>query len=212
MKKIVFTALILLLVKLAEAQPINLEGMAGDDYLFYQHLIAKKLSARSRLGILHIANVSIRYETDIKKGGRPNEVMNQAYITTSLNKHFTLLTGMYYNHVNGIRASAAVQFAWRFKNGLFIALPRADIQHRGSVDVMTMLEYQPLITKRIKLYTRLQVMSNYGPFQHNRSYQRLRLGVDIKGTQLGVGVNIDEYGRESTLNFNTGIFIRKEII
>ncbi len=212
MKRILFTALILIVVKLAVAQPINLEVMAGNDYLFYQHLIAKKFAAQSPFGFMHIANVSNRYQTDIKKGGRPNEVMNQVYITSALNKHFTLLTGIFYNHVTGIRASAGIQFAMPFKNGLFVTVPRADIEHRGSVEMMSMLEYQPAITKTVKLYSRLQVMSNYGAFRHNRSYQRLRLGINLKGVQFGAAMNLDEYGKESKLYFNTGIFIRKEII
>ncbi len=197
---------------IAKAQPIIIEGLAGNDHLFYQHLIAKKFSSKSVFGIMHIVNVSSRYETDVKKGGRPNEIMNQAYITTRLSKSLTLLTGMFYSNATGIRGSAGVQYALPFKNGLWVTVPRVDLEHRGSVELMSMFEYQPMIAKTIKLYTRIQAMSNYGPFQHNRSYQRFRLGVTIKGTQFGVGMNLDEYGRQSKVNMNTGIFIRKEII
>ncbi len=201
----------LLVLQLAKAQLI-VEGLAGNDHLFYQHLLAKKFSSKSVLGVMHIANVSSRYDADVKKAGRPNEIMNQAYITTKLNKSFTLLAGMFYSNASGIRASAAIQYALPFKNGLWVMVPRVDIEHRGSVEMMSMFEYQPMIAKTIKLYTRLQLMSNYGPYQHNRSYQRLRLGVTIKGTQVGVGVNLDEYGKQSKPNLNAGLFIRKEII
>lgn len=201
-----------LLSTTAKAQPIIFEGMAGNEYLFYQHLIVKKFSPKSQFGVMHIANVSSLYETDVTKGGRPNEIMNQAYLTTNLRKSFTLLTGMFYANATGIRLAAGVQHALPFKNGLWVTVPRVDVMHRGSVELMSMLELQPPLSDKTKLYIRLQAMSNYGPYHHNRSYQRFRLGVTIKKTQIGAGINLDEYGRASKVHMNTGIFIRKEII
>ena len=72
-----------------------------------------------------------------------------------------------------------------------------------------MLEYEPHITKHTKLYTRLQFMTNTGPFHHNRSYQRVRLGVHIKKLQTGVAVNVNEYGYPGKVKVNAGLFLRK---
>lgn len=201
----------LFLLKPAKAQPVVLEGLVGHEYLFYQHLLAKKFSSRSVLGVMHIANVSSRYDAAVKRAGRPDEIMNQAYISIQLGKSFSLLAGMFYSNAVGIRASAGIQYALPFKNGLWVIVPRVDAEHGASVEMMSMFEYQPVIAKTIRGYTRLQVMSNYGPFQHNRSFQRLRLGITIKGTQAGLGFNLDEYGRSSKLYMNAGIFIRREI-
>lgn len=212
MKQFYLIILVVLGSQVVQAQPVVFEGLAGNDYLFYQHLIAKKFSAQSRFGLMHIANVTNRYQTDPKKGGRPNELMNQAYLTTRMSNAFTLLTGMFYTNNTGIRASAGIQYAKPFRTGLVVLVPRVDIEHRGSIEMMAMVEYQPVIKNSVKLYTRLQVMSNYGAYQHNRSYQRIRLGIDIKGTQVGLGLNMDEYGRESRIYLNGGVFIRKAII
>lgn len=212
MRAYIIMAVVALLSITAKTQPILFEGMAGNEYLFYQHLIVKKFSPESPFGVMHIANVSSLYETDITKGGRPNEIMNQAYLTTTLSKSFTLLTGMFYTNVTGIRLAAGVQYALPFKNGLWVTVPRVDIKHRGAVEIMSMLELQPPLSDKTKLYIRLQAMSNYGPYHHNRSYQRFRFGVSIRKTQIGVGVNINEYGSASKAHVNTGIFLRKEII
>lgn len=209
MKRNLFTTMAIFLLLTAKAQQFTVEGLVGDKYLFYQHLFSKKVEPSSRWGVMHIANVINRYEHDTKKGGMPNELMNQAYIAMQLSKKFSLLTGMFYNNVNGIRASAGVQFAHSFKQGLFIMVPRMDVQMNGSFELMGMLEYRPEISGMIKLYSRIQVMSNYGPYHHNRSYQRLRLGLDIKDIQLGVAVNLDEYGYSANMKANTGVFIRK---
>jgi hypothetical protein len=192
------------------AQPFTAEAMAGNDYLFYQHLVVKKFSAQSRFGLMHIANVITRYQPDPAKGGKPHELMNQAYLTTSISKSLTLLTGLFYNNVTGTRAAIGLQYARPVKHGLFVVVPRADIQHHGSAEIMSMLEYKPQISRKIKLYTRLQVMSNYGAYHHNRSYQRLRLGISLREWQLGLAMNLDEYGRAPETRVNAGFFIRKE--
>jgi hypothetical protein len=44
-----------------------------------------------------------------------------------------------------------------------------------------------------------------------RSYQWLRLGLEIKKTQFGLAVNFDEYGPNPEIEFNFGLFIRREI-
>lgn len=211
MQRIIFLTMLLLSSRLLQAQPITLEGLVGNDYVFYQHFISKRFSPQGRFGLMHVANVANRYQTDPKKGGRPNELMNQAYLTTRMSPAFTLLTGMYYNNFIGIRASAGVQYAKPFRSGLVVIIPRVDIEHHGSVELMGMIEYQPSLSGSTKLYTRLQVMTNYGAYQHNRSYQRLRVGIDLKGTQFGLGINVDEYGKESKIYMNGGFFVRKEI-
>ena len=211
MKTIILFISVLFTAVIAKTQPVIIEGLAGNNYLFYQHLIAKKFSAESPLGIMHIANVSSFYRSDKNKEQKAAEVMNQAYITAKLNQSFTLLTGIFYSNATGIRLAAGIQYAVPFKNGLWVTVPRVDVMRRGSVEMMSMLELNPPLNDHTKLYFRIQAMSNYGPYQHNRSYQRLRIGITIKGTQVGAGINLDEYGRESKVHMNTGIFLRKEI-
>jgi hypothetical protein len=210
MKRMILIGCTALAFTSAAAQPFTAEAMAGNDYLFYQHLVVKKFSAQSRFGLMHIANVITRYQPDPAKGGKPHELMNQAYLTTSISKSVTLLTGLFYNNVTGTRAAIGLQYARPFKNGLFVTVPRADLEHHGSVELMCMLEYRPTLGKNLKLYTRLQVMSNYGAYHHNRSYQRFRLGVSLRHLQVGLGMNLDEYGRAPETRVNAGFFIRKE--
>ena len=39
-----------------------------------------------------------------------------------------------------------------------------------------------------------------------RSYQWIRLGIEIKKTQFGLAVNFDENGPDPELEFNCGLF------
>ena len=191
------------------AQGYTAEIMPGNRYLFYQHLFHQPFRENGKTGIVHIANISTWYEQNPIKGGMSNEIMNQAYISFRAGHSFTIMGGIFYANVTGIRPAIAAQFAHRFKNGLIVLVPRADVINKGSVELMGMLEYEPHITKHTKLYTRLQFMTNTGPFHHNRSYQRARLGVHIKKLQTGIAVNVNEYGYPAKLKVNTGLFLRK---
>jgi hypothetical protein len=44
-----------------------------------------------------------------------------------------------------------------------------------------------------------------------KSYQWMRLGLEVKGIQFGLAANLDEYGPNPSLDTNLGVFIRKEI-
>lgn len=191
------------------AQVYTAEVMPGNRYLFYQHLFHQKFKENGRAGIVNIANISNWYEHNPGKGGMGNEIMNQAYISLQAGRSITFMGGIFHTNVTGIRPAIAMQFAHAFKDGLLVLVPRADVIKNGSAELMGMFEYQPEITKKIKLYSRLQVMSNIGPYHHNRSYQRARLGIQVKKLQTGIGVNVNEYGHPAKVKVNAGVFFRK---
>jgi hypothetical protein len=86
-------------------------------------------------------------------------------------------------------------------------VPRIDLKKNGSYEIMTLLQYNPPITKTISLHSRAQLMSNYGE-HHNRSYQNFRLGLEHARTAAGFALNIDERGKEIQTQHNWGVFIR----
>jgi len=193
----------------APAQTFIAEVMPGNRYLFYQHISNQKFKENGKAGAVHIANVSNWYEQNPAKGGMNNEVMNQLYISMQAGRKITFMGGIFYSNNTGIKPALALQYAHVFKEGLFILVPRIDLMTKGSAELMGMLEYHPQLTKHLKIYSRWQFMSNIGPYHHNRSYQRARLGVHIKKFQAGIGINLDEYGNTIQLKVNAGLFFRK---
>jgi hypothetical protein len=197
------------LQKPVAAQNFTAEIMPGNRYFFYQHLLSCKWKENGKSGIVHITNISNWYQHNPAKGGMNNEVMNQVYASHRLTPAFTIMAGLFYSNATDIKPALALQFAKRFNDYFVVVVPRVDLANKGSFELMGMLEYEPQLSPNVKLYSRLQFMSNAGPFSHNRSYQRVRLGVHVKKIQTGVAVNIDEYGHAAKTKINTGIFLRK---
>jgi hypothetical protein len=76
---------------------------------------------------------------------------------------------------------------------------------------MTIIQFKPQINERMKLYTRIQALNLFDSGGNIKSYQWMRLGVELKGIQFGLAANLDEYGPNPEVDFSFGLFIRKEI-
>jgi len=80
-----------------------------------------------------------------------------------------------------------------------------------SYDIMTIFQYKPAINDRMKLFTRIKLLNVFDNESNIRSYQWFRLGLEMKGIQFGLALNLDEYGSNPSVETSYGLFVRKEI-
>jgi hypothetical protein len=193
---------VLMATRVAHAQAISVEGMVGSKNYFYQHTFALPL-ANSRFSVFHTSSMHLLYKEREK-----NEVMTQSYLTYPLAGFVRLALGTFYASQPGISPALAAQFQFRHRHFSTLVVPRVDLKRNGSIEAMTLFEYVPPINERASLYTRVQLMSNYGPHAHNRSYQNFRLGVTNKKTTTGLALNVDERGPEKQTQHNWGVFLK----
>lgn len=73
------------------------------------------------------------------------------------------------------------------------------------------MRYRPQLTPRLRLYAAGQLLHAFNADQHIRSYQWLRLGLEVKGTQVGLALHFDERGPRRTSSVDPGVFVRREI-
>ncbi len=205
MTRLVVVILWLVAFASVKAQPATIEVMVGEENYFYQHALSKSISS-SRFGFFHTSSLHAFYNSDDL-----NEVMSQSYMTYELTEFAKLAMGTFYASKPGISVAAALQFGYAHRNFRASLVPRIDLKRGGSVEMMMLLEYSPTITERIKFYSRAQFMTNYGPDNHNRSYQNFRAGLRVKNTVVGVALNIDERGSEINTLHNLGVFLRYEL-
>jgi hypothetical protein len=76
---------------------------------------------------------------------------------------------------------------------------------------MTIIQFKPDINEKMKLYTRIQALNLFDAGGNIKSYQWLRLGLELKGLQFGLAANLDEYGPDPSVEASFGLFVRKEI-
>lgn len=185
------------------------ELMIGNKYIHYQHSLGQSFNQKSIFGWQHIATLIKRYNTNIEKKGFPDELMNQAYITASFNASFSLKGGLFYTNTGGFQPSVGFQFFKHNKDWTVILSPRADIGKTASYELFALTEFTPSVSDKVRLYFRIQAMSNVGSKFHNRSYQQFRMGLNVREFQIGGGITFDEYGTSDLVHYNAGLFIRK---
>lgn len=205
MKKLFINLLLVQLIWInsVSSQPAILEAMLGSNTYWYQHGISKNLTSTSRFGFAHSSSLHFVYADE-----NLNELMSQSYLTYELTKGIKVAAGTFYASAPGISPALAVQFRIQQNHFRALLVPRIDLRENGAYELMTSLEYTPPVSRRINFYSRVQLMSNYGPVAHNRSYQYVRLGLLIGDAAVGMALNVDERGKEKQTGHNWGLFLR----
>ena len=197
--------LLLINNKSTSAQPIPVELMFGNRYGSVNLAFSKNFSPESRLGFFHMNTVQFYY-----KDHNRNSFVLQDLLLVETFKNLRVAGGVAYTN-GGFAPTAGLQYVYIGKAFQFLCAPRVNIQSEPSYDIMTIFRFRPAINDRMRLFTAVRFLNVFDAGGNIKSYQWIRLGLDIKGTQFGLAVNLDEYGPNPALEGNFGLFVRKEI-
>jgi len=190
---------------LVKAQPIPVELMFGDKYGSVNVVLNKKFSQTSRLGFFHMNTVLFDYDEKAK-----NSFILQDLATVETFKNLKVTGGVAYSKA-GLEPTAGLQYFYAGKKVFFLFAPRVNIESEPSYDIMTIFQVKPELTEKLKLVARVQMLNVFDKTGNIKSYQWLRLGLEVKEIQFGLAANFDEFGPNPSVEMNTGVFIRKEI-
>ncbi len=197
--------LILLTGLLLNAQPIPVELMMGNKYGTVNVSLNRNFSQTSRFGFFHMNTVQFDYKNNLN-----NSFLLQDLLYVETIKNLRVAAGVAYSK-GGFNTTAGLQYVYSGKQLLFLCAPRVNIESDPTYDIMTIIQYKPDINESIKLYTRVQMLNLFNSNGNIKSYQWIRLGLEIKGIQFGLAANLDEYGPNPSIDSSFGLFLRKEI-
>lgn len=203
-----FCAIIILLLLndlLVKAQPIPVELMIGQKYGTVNLIYDRHFSQNSKLGIFHMNTIQFGYKDKIN-----NSFILQDQIYVETFKNLRIAGGVVYS-IGGFNPTAGLQYIYGGEKVFFLCAPRVNIESNPSYDIMTILQYKPEINDRVKLYTRFELLHLFDSGGNIKSFQWIRLGLEVKGIQFGLALDVDEYGPNPSIKSNYGVFIRKEI-
>lgn len=190
---------------MAKAQPIPVELMMGNNYGTVNFSFNKNFSPTSRFGFSHLNTVQFDYKDKNK-----NSFILQNLIYVETIKNLRVAGGVAYS-LGGFNATAGLQYSYSGEKLIIRCTPRVNIKSNPSYNVMTILQYKPKINDHAKLFTRIQLLNIFDDGGNIKSYQWMRLGLEVKRIQFGLAANLDEIGPNPTVESNLGLFIRKEI-
>lgn len=184
-------------------QAQSLEVMPGSERLFVDVQWLKTFDGERRWSLFSRTRATVDYENT-----------TGLYFGNFVN--YTGKTGLGASLIGSATATGAkselgVHYFKMSKNVMVFALAYYELSNTVSYSVFSITRYRPEISERLKLYTSLELYSNFRKADHNISFQGLRLGLEKKTVQFGLALNYYQTGNElNTLLVNPGLFVRKE--
>lgn len=189
----------------ATAQPIPVELTVTEDYATTNLVVSRMFTPTSRLGFFHLSTIEMVYEDESQNG---MAIQNLMFV--QLPREFRVTGGAFVSE-RGFSPTAGMQYIKAGRDLFVLLAPRVNIESDPSYSVFSIVRYRPQITPTTRLYLGAQLLNTFSAERHLRSYQWLRFGLEVKGTQFGLAVNLDQEGPARHFSHGLGAFVRREI-
>lgn len=213
MKQFFIILILTLASQTLQAQIIYGEVFGGHKKAQNEILISKPIDS---LGIVSFFNLT--YFTVDYKDRRRVDPFIYSVATLNFNQYIGIATGGYMTN-QGFVPIAAISFQYFNEKGdLYLnVFPTIELTAKPNYEMFGLLVYNPTIAKKLKFFSQLTFSTNFNFKQHNFSFQQIRLGLDWRGFQFGIGCDtqIPTFRNpvsnkfETTFNPNAGLFLRK---
>ena len=188
-----------------QSQAIPVELMTGYRYLTINLVVSKSFTETSKFGFFHMNTIGVDYDNK-----EENDFSMQDLLTYEPLNNFRLTGGAFYGKP-GFKPTMGIQYLVTGKKLFILIAPRVNIESDPAYDIFSIIQFKAPLTENTKLYTRLQLLNLFDSNGNIKSYQWFRLGLEIKGIQFGAAFNLDEFGTDPQVQYNAGLFIRREI-
>ncbi len=177
--------------------------MPGTDHLFFDIQFLKPLhNTDYRFTVFSRTRGIVNYESNAN-------ILSAAYISyTSKIGLGTSIIGAI-NSSNGPSTAVGLNFLKAKKAFTIFALSALEIGNPVGYSLFTIMRYTPDLKTDWKLYSSLELFTLFRNEGHQISSERIRIGLDHKGFQFGIGGNFTQFGNGFVLLDNYGLFIRK---
>lgn len=187
------------------ASPIPIETMFGNKKVNYLSILNVRFREDSRFSYFGVMTISTPYHDE----NGYNELVFSNAITYRLKTKLFVTSGLQYHFLKGIVPYFGLQYLFANPKWLFVLSPSIALLPNTAFQSVSILEYKPKLSKKLRLYTRFQGIYNFNLENglHERSLVYLRTGLTIKRTSLGFGFNLDFYSPSISKQQNLGIFL-----
>jgi hypothetical protein len=181
----------------------SLEVMPGTERIFADAQWLKTFDAERKWSLFSRSRATVDYENN-------TDLFTGAYLnyTTSSGLGGTLVGRI---ATTGAGADAGIHYFKARRSFMVYALASVALQQDFSCSWFSILRYTPALNKNWRLYSSLELFSNFSRAGHVASVQRIRAGLDRSGYQFGLAVNLLGLGKTyRATDTNPGVFLRKQ--
>ncbi|NJB72335.1 hypothetical protein GGR42_002826 [Saonia flava] len=148
-----------------------------------------------------------------------NQVFDEAGLQPTvfwnINANVSIGPSLYYNSFSGYSERLSAKFTVKNSRVLFVIIPTvAYSEQKGAsyAEMFAQFQLNKPINKKVSLWLNGQFLTVWDEFKtHSRSFQQLRSGVSVNGHQLGIGLDLDQYGPNPIKKSSFGLYYRKTL-
>ena len=197
----IILAILISIIYWSTASAQSFEVVLGTERVFIDAQFLKAIDSEKRWSFLSRTRATIEYDDEA------NSLFTGGYLIYA-SKSGLGATVLGRIVPSGFDVDAGISFFKVTGPWLIYALPSINIDRELYYSWFSILRYQPELKNDWKLYSSLELFTAFVQIGHLNSVQRIRLGVDKKGYQFGIGVNLEER-RGADTDVNPGLFFRK---
>jgi len=144
-----------------------------------------------------------------------DEVGVQPTLFWNINKYVSLGPALYYNSFSGYSERFSAKFTLKNSRVLFVVIPtiaHSEQTNDSYAEVFAQFQLNIPLKDKISLWLNVQFLTVWDEFErHSRSFQQVRMGMSINGHQIGVGLDLDQYGRKTIEKSSFGLYYRNTL-
>jgi hypothetical protein len=198
-----------MLVQNVQAQTVG-EIFSTTQYINHEVWWNKPFADSSRWSYFSFTRFRVNYETQQK-----NEFLSYSTLNYDLGKGFGLSTGGFITK-HGFSPVVAINYFFANDTWLINLFPSVELKQKPNAEIFAFVQFRPKLNDNWRLFSQLIANSNFNFIRHNFSEQNLRVGLDYRSFQFGLGADFRQLTVKEDITLSTritnnfGIFIRKE--
>lgn len=154
---------------------------------------------------------TVNYATaDYKNTAKENELVSNNSVLYQFHKNINVGAGVQYHYIKGIIPNISMSLDFVNPTWLLVLSPNFQFMPTYNIETRGMIEFKPLLTNNIRLYTHASALYNHNftDKYYERGYASFRLGLKIDKISFGVGSRFDYYGAKKLNKNNYGVFFK----
>ncbi|WP_299313821.1 hypothetical protein [uncultured Aquimarina sp.] len=144
-----------------------------------------------------------------------DEIGIQPTLFWNITKNIALGTSIYYNSFAGFSERLSAKYTFKSSRLIFVLMPTVAYSEQNDAsyaEVFVQIQYNKPLNDNISLWLNGQFLTIWNEFyRHSRSFQQLRVGVSIYQHQVGLGIDLDQFGPQPIEKTAFGIYYRKTL-
>ncbi len=192
-----------LLVGLSKAYAQSFEFMPGTERIFIDAQWLKTFDEKAKWSLFSRSRATVDYD-------EKTNLFTGAYFNYTSRSG---IGGTFLGRISSLNAGTDLGvhlFKYNPKFVLF-ALASVELDSELAYSWFSIFRYTASLNENWKVYTSLELFSNFDSKGHVASVQRIRAGLDRAGYQFGAALNLSGLGDDYSIrDTNPGIFLRKQ--